>query len=207
MKDRAEIAAPTSPQPGNLKKIQEANPKEICARVQLGDDAMKIIDGAGDAPTCVQRLMDGKHYADAIRFLATALPRREAVWWGCTAARLALPPEAKPAVVAALDAAEAWVYRPDEQNRRSAKERAEAAKLDNPSAWSAMAAFWSGGSITDANSPAVEPDPKLLPIAVSGAVLLAAVQRDPSRAEEHYQVLLAAGLDIASGGTGRRKGG
>jgi hypothetical protein len=202
MNEQTETAAA---QPTVLKKIQTANPREICARVTLSDEAQELIAGAADTPSCLRRLMDAKCYPDAVRFLAGALPRREAVWWACTAARIALQPEAKPAVVAALDAAEAWVFRPTEETRRATKDKAEAARLDNPAAWSAMAAFWSGGSISDAGGPAVEPDAKLLPVAVSGAVMFAAVQRDPIRAEEHYQVLLAAGLDIADGGTGRRK--
>ena len=205
MSEQAGIAAPAGPQPGSLKKIQEANPREICARIKIGDEALELIAGAADTPACLKRLIDAKRYPDAVRFLAGALPRREAVWWACTAARIALPPEAKPTTLAALDAAEAWVFRPNEDTRRATKEKAEAAKLDNPAAWSAMAAFWSGGSISDAGGPAVEPDAKLLPLAVSGAVMFAAVQRDPVRADDQYQVLLAAGLDIADGGTGRRK--
>jgi hypothetical protein len=205
MSEQAEIAAPAGQQPGSLKKIQEASPREICARVKLSDEALELIEGAADAPACLRRLMDAKRYADAAHFLAGALPRREAVWWACTAARIALPPEAKPAIVAALDAAEAWVFRPNEETRRATKGKADAANLDNPAAWSAMAAFWSGGSISDAGGPAIEPDVTLLPLAVSGAVQFAAVQRDPIRADEQYQLLLAAGIDIAGGGTGRRK--
>ena len=202
MNERGETASPAA---GGLKKIQEVSPRDVRARVKLSDEALDLIQNATDTPSCLTCLMDAKRYADAVRFLAGALPRREAVWWACTAARIGLPAEAKPALVAAIDAAEAWVFRPSDETRRLAKDKAEAATLDNPAGWSAMAAFWSGGSISDAGGPAIEPDVTLLPLAVSGAVLFAAVQHDPARAEEQYQVLLTAGIDIAGGGTGRRK--
>ena len=68
-----------------------------------------------------------------------------------------------------------------------------------------MAAFWSGGSITAAGAPAVEPSPRLLPAAVSGAVILAAVQNEPQRATERHGRFIDAGIDIAKGGNGRPK--
>src|SRR5947209_13926556 len=67
-------------------------------------------------------LLTARH-PDAIRFLAAALAKREAVWWACLCIRAALP--APPALaLAALEAAERWVAEPREPNRRACREAA-----------------------------------------------------------------------------------
>jgi hypothetical protein len=142
---------------------------------------------------------------DAARFLAHALPKREAVWWACLAARAALGDEPPETLRQAVETAEAWVYRPNEDNRRAAMGAATAAGSDNPASWAARGAFWSGGSLTPPDAPVVPPGETLIAQAVAGAVCLAAVQREPARAAEKYRGFTTQGLDIAAGGTGRLK--
>jgi hypothetical protein len=142
-------------------------------------------------------------WTDAVRFLAHALPRREAVWWACTCARLTLPRDASPDIAASLQAAEAWVFQPTEENRRAAMQKAEAAGLDTPSAWSAVSVFWSGGSMAPAGAPPVAPAERLFATAVTSTILLAAVQTEPQLADQKYRRFLEAGIDIARGGSGR----
>jgi hypothetical protein len=148
-------------------------------------------------------LIRGGLLTDAVRFLAHALPRREAVWWACTCARFTLPPAAPPDVVAALQASEAWVFQSTEENRRAAMEKAEAAGLDTPSAWSAVSVFWSGGSMAPPDAPPVPPAKRLFATAVTSTILLAAVQTEPHLADQKYRRFLEAGIDIAQGGSGR----
>jgi hypothetical protein len=144
-------------------------------------------------------------WTDAVRFLAHALPRREAVWWACTCARLTLPKDAPPEVAAALEAAEAWVFQPTEEHRRAAMQKAEIAGFETPSAWSAVSVFWSGGSMAPPDAPPVPPADRLLPTAVTSTILLAAVQTEPQFADRKYKRFLEAGIDIARGGSGRPK--
>lgn len=151
----------------------------------------------------LEALIRGGMWTDAVRFLAHALPRREAVWWACSCARLTLPASAAPEVGAALQAAEAWVFQPTEENRRAAMQKAEAAGLDTPAAWSAVSVFWSGGSMAPPGSPPVQPAERLCATAVTSTVLLAAVQTEPELADQKYRRFLEAGVDIAQGGSGR----
>jgi hypothetical protein len=144
-------------------------------------------------------------WTDAVRFLAHALPRREAVWWACTCARLALPASAAPEVGAALQAAEAWVFQPTEENRRAAMEKAEAAGFDTPSAWSAVSVFWSGGSMAPEGMPDAPPDPSLYAIGVGASVLLAIAAGEPQSAERRFEEAIERGIDIANGGNGKLK--
>jgi len=184
-------------------KVKPIPAADLCALVPIGGGARALLQPGMAAAPFFEALTQQSLFLDAVRFLSVALPAREAVWWACVCARETLPADAPLAVADALQAAEAWVYRPSEGGRRAAKTAADAARLETAAAWSAIAAFWSGGSITAPGTPAVEPDGKLLPAAVSGAVLLAAVQREPHRAEERYRGFLAAGTDIANGGNGK----
>jgi hypothetical protein len=155
-------------------------------------------------PDFIDLLCGAELWIDAIRFLAHVLPRREAVWWACTAARSGLDPNAA-AQRQAIETAEAWVYHPDEDRRRAAVAAAPAAGNDNPAHWAAMAAAWSGGSLAPPEAPVVPPGETLTAQAVAGAVLLAAVKPAPDQAPGRYRTAVAQAIDIARGGTGRPK--
>jgi hypothetical protein len=141
---------------------------------------------------------------DAVKFLSQALPRREGVWWACLAARAAaaaVPP--RPIDTAALEAAESWVFKPTEENRRAAMEKAQAAEFNSPAAWAAVAAFWSAGSMAPPGQPVVPPAPHLAGRAVTGSVMLAAAQGEATAAPQRYTSFIASGLDIGAGGNGK----
>lgn len=187
-----------------LSKVAAGTAAEICRQVQLGDEAQALLSDGMTPAEFLDLLTKQGHDADAARFLAHALPKREAVWWACLCARASLATDAKPALLDALKAAEAWVYKPVEENRRAAMARAEAVGFESPASWAAVAAFWSGGSMAPPDAPAVPPGEALTGVAVAGAVILAAVQTEPERAAERYRLFLAQGIDIANGGSGRK---
>lgn len=142
---------------------------------------------------------------DAVKFLSQALPRREGVWWACLAARTAAAVVApRPIDTAALEAAETWVFKPTEENRRAAMEKAQAAEFNSPAAWAAVAAFWSAGSMAPPGQPVVPPAPHLAGRAVTGSVMLAAAQGDATAATQRYTRFIASGLDIGAGGNGKQ---
>ncbi len=151
----------------------------------------------------MQNLISTSALDEAVQFMAFALPKREAVWWACLCARSQVKDSTPASVVAALGAAEGWVYRPTEENRRAAMDRAHAIPIDSPSAWAAIAAFWSGGSLGPPNQPAVPPAPHLSGVAVAGAVTLAAVQSDPALADQKRRRYIEIAVDLANGGSGR----
>ena len=102
-----------------------------------------------------------------------------------------------------LDAAEAWVRKPSDENRRLAKARADAIiDTQAPAAWAATAAGWSSGSIGPKDVPDIPPEPFMTGVATFTAVLLAAGV-DPENAEARFTGYLERGIDIAKGGTGR----
>src|SRR5690349_8347185 len=105
----------------------QSNPVEISAVAQLGDEAMALARPEMHPVDFVMLLMNQKLYSDAVRFLAHAMPRREAVWWGWMCARRVSEQKSTPPVKAALEITEKWIAQPSEENRRAAHAAAEKA--------------------------------------------------------------------------------
>jgi hypothetical protein len=175
----------------------------LIPRLELDGPATDIVAGKPDAASGIIALAEAQRFPEAVRLAAHALPKREAVWWACMCARAVPDPSVAEADLKALAAAEAWVRRPDEANRRAAMAAAQATKMQTPEVWAAVGAFWSGGSMAPEGQPAVPPGEHLTGVAVSGAVVLAAVRRKPERAEARFARFLDSARDIAAGGAGR----
>lgn len=190
---------------GPLKKIAAKHAHEICSQLELSAEPKALLDEQISPDAFLDLLIEKGHLVDAVRMLALALPKREAVWWAATCVRATLPADAPPPALEALKAAESWVSKPTEENRWAAKERAERAGMDKPAGWPAMGAFWSGGSMVAAHLPQMLPAPSFTANAVAGAILMAAAMHDPNRVLELYKLSIDDGIDIANGGTGKRR--
>jgi hypothetical protein len=186
-----------------FKKVAAERASAVCQDIDLDEAARGLLSPELAPAAYLRLLIDGALYADAVRFLARALPKREATWWACLCARSALGQNPEPDLVTAVEAAEQWVQRPTEEQRRLTFPAAQAAQFGHPASWAAMAAFWSGGSMAPPDAPAVPPADNLTAKAVAGAVVLAAVQTEPEKAEAKYRRFLDQGIDIAGGGSGR----
>src|SRR5947209_6335458 len=96
----------------SLAKVSAKTAAEICKHFPLGDAAKGLLR-EGLAPRPYLDLLIGKElFVDAVRFLAHALPKREAVWWACLCARAVAGSKPAPAETAALQVAEKWVADP-----------------------------------------------------------------------------------------------
>jgi len=146
----------------------------------------------------VALLMEKSLYPDAVRFIAHALPKREAVWWGWVCARRESGENPPPKIKAALDATERWIAQPNEENRRSAMAAAQQAELGTAAGCSGLAAFFSGGSLAPPEAPPVPPGEFLTAKAVSGAVIFAAVAREPDKAQEKFKSFVAQGVEVTN---------
>jgi hypothetical protein len=170
--------------------------RDLCERAKLGE-AVKALLKDEHGPRQFLELLIGKElFLDAIRFLAYALPKREAVGWGCLCVRHSLGTEDAAKISEAHVAAERWVSNPEEGNRRAAKAAADKEGLESPSTFLALAAFFSGGSIAPANLEPVAPPDHATPQLVAGAVMLSAVKRQPEKAAEKYRVFLQKGMAL-----------
>ncbi|NOQ15087.1 MAG: hypothetical protein GQ583_11495 [Methyloprofundus sp.] len=187
----------------NFIKITQPKAVLIAATLDLTDEAKALLTEDVTPAQYTQQVIDNKLYTDAIMFLATGLAKREATWWACLCARSTLTDTSPVSDLKAIELAEAWVYKPTQENCRVTLSAAEATEFKTPAGWSAMAAFWSGDNISPNKEAVVPPPNDLTGKAVNGAVMLAAVQGEPVKVDEYHQLFLKQGVDIACGGDGR----
>ncbi len=180
-----------------LTKSDQTQP--LAQRAELGEPARALLQPGLTSGQYLERLIAQGELASAVRFLAWALERREAVWWACRCVALVTGDNDRKQELAALEAARAWVAAPSEESRRLAETTAAAADYATPAGCVALAAFWSGGSLAPPKLEAVPPAEHLLPGAVANGILLAAVKRYPAKADEKYRQFLAVGKDIVAG--------
>jgi hypothetical protein len=170
----------------------------ISTVAELGEEAMALVRPDLKPLDFVALLMEKALYPDAVRFIAHALPKREAVWWGWVCARRAAGDNPQPKIKAALDATEKWIAQPSEDNRRSAMAAAQKAELSTAAGCAGLAAFFSGGSLAPPEAPVVPPGEFLSAKAVSGAVIFAAVAKEPERAPEKFKSFVAQGVEVTN---------
>lgn len=185
-----------------MKKVITKLASELCTHIDLEKEAEALLAPNYTPEQFLQALMAEKQYYSAVIFLAHALPKRESVWWACVCSKATVNDKTSKDNLDALKCAEQWVYNPTEENRRLAEKLAEKTEFVTPSSWSAMAAFWSGGSITGVDEPPVPPAQYLYAHAVAGAVNLSATFDKLQKPEALYEKFLKQGIDIANGGNG-----
>jgi hypothetical protein len=184
-------------------KLVSTEVRDIAALCELTEPAKNMVAGAQGPEAYLDSLIKEGLLSDAIRWLAQGLRPRESVWWACLASRAYVEwgnPLPEPDL-AALTAAETWVFKPEEENRRAAMSKAQETGYQSPASWAAIAAFWSGGSMAPPEAPAVAPPQHLIGRAVWGAVMIAT--GTPPETEKRQRQLLNQGVDIARGGNGR----
>lgn len=186
-----------------LIKINQHNAAAVCQGVELDEQATTLLQDNPTSTHFIEQLIEQRLYPDAVRFLAHALPKREATWWACLCARNNLTDKTSANEIKAIELAEAWVYKPVEENRKLTMSAAEAIGFKTAASWAAVAAFWSGDDISPVPQAVVPPDEKLFAKAVVGAVMLAAAQGEANKVNDKYQLFLQQGINIASGGDGR----
>jgi len=173
---------------------------DLIAVADLSDEARALLSADGPPPRqrdFVARLMENKLQGDAVRFIAHALPRREAVWWAWVCARKSAGSDPKPAIRAALDATERWIVQPTDENRRQAMYFGEAADFGTAAGCAALAAFMSMGRLGPPEAPVIPPGEFMTAKAVSGSVTLSAVAKEPDLAPEKFAEFLTLGLEVA----------
>ena len=173
---------------------------ELCQFLKLDDVVSELARKANVPPyEFMKLLIQEKNWTSALRFASHLLPLKDAVLWGAICTRESVGNGLSDADHAALDAAELWVKTGKDTDRRIAHEAAEATHFETAAGWVALAAFWSEGSMAPIGLPDVFPDERLTGQAITGALLMAAVQTNPLRAEANYDRFLKIADDMIGG--------
>jgi hypothetical protein len=170
---------------------------EIVEASELSDEALALFSDDQTPKEFVELLLEQEFYPDAVRVLAHALPKREAVWWAWVSARRASGDDPPDAIRDVLEATEAWIKEPTDQHRRAAMDKAEAADFSTAAGCAGLAAFLSGGSLAPPELEAVPPGEFMAAKAISGSIVLAAVLDEPEKANERFQGFMEQGMVVA----------
>jgi hypothetical protein len=182
-------------------KLDSAELSQLLPRLELPPEIAAQVASCAQVSEAVDRLAQDC-LIQAARLCAYALPAREAVWWAIRCAAVTTPADLPEADRDACTLAEAWVRKPADTTRRQAMERAQVAGFTTAEAWAAVAAFWSGDSMSPPDQPKVPPAPYLTGTAVAGSIILASVRPGADRQEERLGRFLGSARDIALGGSG-----
>lgn len=169
------------------------------AGIRLKPPALDLLEAQGDGVHFLQAALQKKLFADALDFVPQWFPTREAVWWGCLCAWQVLRGTASAESAAALKAAATWVFEPNETNRRAAEAAGTATVLDDPAGILALAAFYSGGSMTAPDQPAVEPPPDLAAQTIGNALTVLCARLRPDEKDRCLESFVQLALDISTG--------
>lgn len=186
----------------NLQKFSTLSAADLLAQEGIRLQTEVLIEPEVTIPDLLAALRGKNAAMDRLRIIAHALPRREAVWWSCLAAREMLPEGAK--VPDPLAAAEAWVFKPSDATRNAAEKAANEAAPRDLTAFCASAAVFGDGKM-GTGELAKHPAPAGALGTLVWNVLLKAMLFDPPKMAEAGDRLIARGLDIARGGNGRLK--
>jgi hypothetical protein len=157
-------------------------------------------DPTDEPPTAFLKKLSAQHeFRDAITFCAYLLPRREAVWWACGCVR-ALLGDIAASRARPINAAEAWVYDPDDEHRRAALEIGTQGDSNDPLTWLALGAGWSGGALVPHPQHLVPMPAYMTPRAARIAILLSARSFRPEQYTARMQACIVDGIRLAETG-------
>ena len=183
-----------------LQKIPEQPAARLLALANARLGVKLEAPASALVPEVLEELATKGAMVDMLRMLAVALPARERVWWACLAARdmLAYGAAENPAIV---EATEAWVYKPEDQNLIAVRRAVEAGGPDEPTNYCGNAALtWDGKlgpeDLHGLDGPPGASETYALVMNVHAMCL------DPTLPETRVALLIDRALDIARGGQG-----
>jgi hypothetical protein len=145
-----------------------------------------------------ERVRDGKA-REALAFCALLLPRREAVHWLCQALR-DTPPAATGNDETLLKLAEDWVRTPSEAARRAAMDAGMEDRQKGACAWAALAAGWSGGSLSPNHEQPVPPPAHLTGHAVKVGLTLVCIRHPLAQQPKIYEEFVKSAVSLLKRG-------
>lgn len=160
------------------------------------------LDAPASAPVeAVLAELEGKGaLVDMLRLMSVALPPRERVWWACLAARDTLAGGAAPPPP--LRAAEAWVFKPNEENRIAAQATLDRAEVDDDTVHCATAVLFCDGTLGPGELSRHPAPPGVAEVCAFAMNVIALGRHDADHAA-FGAMLVDRALDIARGGSGR----
>lgn len=184
----------------NLTKIPRQPAARLLAQANAELDTEVTAPASAPVEVVLEELERKGALLDMLRLLSVALPPRERVWWACLAARDTLPEGAR--LPAPLAAAEAWVFKPTEENRAAAAHAISHASVKDDTKHCAMAVQFHDGMLGAGELSQHAAPPGGSEVSAF-AMNIVAIARSGKPLEIAAVLLIDRALDIARGGNGR----
>jgi len=185
------------------EKVVADKASDIIAADILDPDSLELMGAEMRPETYIRELTEASKWPDAVRVMTRALPPREAVWWACVCARQVTSRSGGTNEIAALEAAEKWVYRPSEKNRREAFRLAQESAPESVATLSALAAAFSAGNLPASEEHQIDLENDTFSRIVDAVVMISAAEKQGKQIGAQFQRLLKSGENIACGGNGQ----
>ena len=169
---------------------------DITSKFKLSDDAKNVFKNSYSVTEFIVILREHKLLVDAIKMYAHSLPIRYTVYWAYLCLLTELEPENDANRLSVLEKIYSWVKDPNENKRETFKAIYDDLGLQNPIGCLAIAIFWSGGSISGPDNPAVPAPPNAASEAAANAIISRCI---PFGDEMSVKLILAldVGADVA----------
>ena len=184
----------------NLTKLPKQPAARLLSLANAELDTELNAPASASVEVVLEELEQKGALIDMLRLLSVALPARERIWWSCLAARDTLPEGAK--LPPPLAAAEAWVFKPTEENRAAAHHAVQHASMKDDTKHCAMAVQFHDGTLGPGDL-AQHPAPPGGSEVSAFAMNVVAIGRSGKPLEIAAGLLIDRALDIARGGSGR----
>lgn len=188
------------------EKVTSEKVGDIIDVSELQSGSVELLKSDMRPEKYIQALTSADKWPDAVKVMAHALPKREAVWWACICARNMEVLAKNKEEALALKAAEKWVYKPTEENRRKAFLQAQKGDAPSVGTLSSLAAACSGGKLSLGEGQSADLDDSAVPQIVSTVVIISATEKEADQTNQILNSFLQKGIDIACGGNGQVKG-
>lgn len=187
----------------NLTKIPPEPAAKLLAQGNVKLETRLDAPASASVEAVLDELDAKKADIDLLRLLAIALPPRERVWWACLAARDIVGAGVEHETPS-LKAAEAWVFRPSDENRDVAIDSMEHADKDDVTVHCAMAVMYCDGTLGTGDMAQMPAPPGASSIAAF-AMNVEAISAKSEDFHSYIQEVIDRAVDIGRGGNGKRK--
>lgn len=186
----------------DLTKLIDQPAARLLAKANVRLDTK--VDAPASAPVgaVLAELKDKSAKLDMIRLLAVALPARERIWWACLAGRDIVAKTAMPSPT--LEAAEKWVFKPNDDTRAAAQAALDIAEIDDEAQLCATAVGFFDDTLGPGDLATYPAPPGASQMATFG-MNMKALALHADAIDAFATVLLERAIDIARGGNGLPK--
>jgi hypothetical protein len=146
-----------------------------------------------------QQLAMTDRFDEALTFCAHLLPRRDALWWACKNVRILLGDRLQTRNTCLL-AAEAWVQKPEEEERLAALQAGNMGDSEEPPTWLARGAGWAGGLLVSHPKSPVPVPHYMTARACRVALVLGSARVNPKERPALLRACIAEAVKLAETG-------